>query len=188
MAIREALSFLLHDEQRHHREERLVTRQNIVRSAKRDEINRVEHERTSDRETKKKADCDMTDVEATKSNDGQLVRIRVGGVPEHFNEPWQIALEERWFEEEGLDVQWHSVREGTGAMIDQLKAKEIALIVALTEGIINEISNGSNVRLLGNYVQSPLLWSVIAGMTVGAVAAGTSHSDRIIVHRKILTD
>ena len=150
------LSYFVTDEQRHHRKERLVAGQSIVRSAKRDETSVSERDR---------GEGEMANVEAAKTNDGQLVRIRVGGVPEHFNEPWQIALEERWFEEEGLDVQWHSVREGTGAMINQLKGKEIDVIVALTEGLINEISNGSNVRLLGTYVQSPLLWSVSTGMT-----------------------
>ena len=89
--------------------------------------------------------------------------LRVGGVPEHFNEPWQIALEKKLFEKQGIEVQWHSIKEGTGAMINKLKSNEVDIIVALTEGLINSIVNGSDIRLIGTYVQSPLLWSISTG-------------------------
>lgn len=91
--------------------------------------------------------------------------LRVAGVPEHFNEPWMMAIEENRFSAQGLDLQWHAVKEGTGAMIQKLKSNEVDVIVALTEGLINDIAGGSNVRLLGTYVQSPLVWSVSTGMT-----------------------
>ena len=89
--------------------------------------------------------------------------IRVAGVPEHFNEPWQIGIEDGLFSEAGIDLQWVSVKEGTGAMINLLKSKEVDVIVALTEGLIKEIAGemgSSPVRLLGTYVHSSLLWSI----------------------------
>ena len=90
--------------------------------------------------------------------------MRVAGVPEHFNEPWQIAFEEKLFEKKGVDVQWISIREGTGAMIDKLQKEQVDLIVALTEGLINSIANGcDDICLVGTYVQSPLTWSVSTG-------------------------
>lgn len=89
-----------------------------------------------------------------------LFQIRVGGVPEHFNEPWIIGLENNYFLNEGIDLKWNSIKEGTGAMINKLKSNEIDLIVALTEGLINEIINGSSIRLIGTYVQSSLTWSI----------------------------
>jgi sulfonate transport system substrate-binding protein len=49
-------------------------------------------------------------------------------------------------------------------MINKLKSNEIDIIVALTEGLINEISKGSDIRLIGTYVQSPLTWSVSTGL------------------------
>lgn len=89
-----------------------------------------------------------------------LFKIRVGGVPEHFNEPWIIGLEKNYFLNEGIDLQWNPIKEGTGAMINKLKSNEIDLIIALTEGLINEIINGSEIRLIGTYVQSSLTWSI----------------------------
>ncbi|CAF1404384.1 unnamed protein product [Adineta ricciae] len=90
--------------------------------------------------------------------------IRVAGVPEHFNEPWMIGIEENLFLNEQIQIEWHSIKEGTGAMINKLKSNEVDLIIALTEGLINEISKGSDIRLIGTYVQSPLTWSVSTGI------------------------
>jgi cyclopropane fatty-acyl-phospholipid synthase-like methyltransferase/ABC-type nitrate/sulfonate/bicarbonate transport system substrate-binding protein len=89
--------------------------------------------------------------------------LRVAGVPEHFNEPWKICFEENLFLKQGINIEWHSVKEGTGAMINKLKSNEVDIIVALTEGLINDIANGSDIRLIGTYVQSPLVWSVSTG-------------------------
>ncbi|CAF0818946.1 unnamed protein product [Rotaria sordida] len=94
------------------------------------------------------------------NNNNNIGIIRVAGVPEHFNEPWKIGLEENLFKKQGIDIEWYSVKEGTGAMINKLKSNEVDVIVALTEGLINDIANGSDIRLIGTYVQSPLVWSV----------------------------
>ncbi|CAF4759574.1 unnamed protein product, partial [Rotaria sp. Silwood2] len=105
-------------------------------------------------------------MEVNKMNDidnNDLPIIRVAGVPEHFNEPWRIGLEKNLFKNEGIDIEWYSVKEGTGSMINKLKSNEVDVIVALTEGLINDIANGSDIRLLGTYVQSPLVWSVSTG-------------------------
>ncbi|CAF0870934.1 unnamed protein product [Rotaria sp. Silwood1] len=105
-------------------------------------------------------------MEVNKLNDidnNNLPTIRVAGVPEHFNEPWKIGLEENLFKNQGINIEWYSVKEGTGSMINKLKSNEVDVIVALTEGLINDIANGSDIRLLGTYVQSPLVWSVSTG-------------------------
>jgi cyclopropane fatty-acyl-phospholipid synthase-like methyltransferase len=49
-------------------------------------------------------------------------------------------------------------------MINKLKSNEVDIIVALTEGLINDIANGSDLRLIGTYVESPLVWSVSTGL------------------------
>jgi len=97
-------------------------------------------------------------------NEKEYPVLRVAGVPEHFNEPWKIALEENLFKEQGIEIEWHSVKEGTGAMINKLKSNEVDVIVALTEGLINDIANGSDIRLIGTYVESPLLWAISTGI------------------------
>ncbi|CAF2035606.1 unnamed protein product [Rotaria magnacalcarata] len=101
-------------------------------------------------------------MEAITTNDIKI--IRVAGVPEHFNEPWKIGLEENLFKNEGIHIEWYSIKEGTGAMINKLKSNEVDVIVALTEGLINDIANGSDIRLIGTYVESPLIWSVSTGI------------------------
>jgi hypothetical protein len=66
--------------------------------------------------------------------------VRVGGVPEHFNYSWHIAIERKLFESAGVHVQWVEIKEGTGAMIQQLKDEKVDLIIALTEGLVSEIA------------------------------------------------
>ncbi|CAF1085802.1 unnamed protein product [Rotaria sordida] len=102
----------------------------------------------------------MNKDDNNNKNNNNIGIIRVAGVPEHFNEPWKIGLEENLFKKQGIDIEWYSVKEGTGAMINKLKSNEVDVIVALTEGLINDIANGSDIRLIGTYVQSPLVWSV----------------------------
>lgn len=86
--------------------------------------------------------------------------IRIGGVPEHFNLPWHLALEEGLFQKAGVSVEWVEFPEGTGAMNKALRAKEIDLAVILTGGIIKDIANGNPSKILQLYVSSPLLWGV----------------------------
>ena len=40
------------------------------------------------------------------SNPGDFIGLKVGGVPEHFNYPWRLAIEEGLFREEGLSLHW----------------------------------------------------------------------------------
>lgn len=89
--------------------------------------------------------------------------IRVGGVPEHFNYPWQMAIDRCIFEKHGVEVEWHVIKEGTGAMISALKGGKVDVIVALSEGLVSDIAKGSDLRLLGTYVESPLCWAVSVG-------------------------
>jgi len=86
-----------------------------------------------------------------------------GGVPEHFNHPWHMGMKEGHFASVGLEVQWHEIKNGTGAMMDALHNNEVDVIVALTEGLVAEIVKGSDIRLLGTYVESPLNWGIITG-------------------------
>ena len=85
--------------------------------------------------------------------------IRVGGVPEHFNHPWKLAN----FAAHGVEVEWIVQKCGTGAMIAELEAGNLDIIIALTEGLVSKIVKGSDIRLLGTYVASPLCWAVSTG-------------------------
>lgn len=94
--------------------------------------------------------------------------VRVGGVPEHFNYPIKLAQQKKFFEKHGVEVEWVVMKCGTGQMIEALKAGEVDMIIALTEGLVKDIAQGSDLRLLATYVESPLCWSVSAGRNAAA--------------------
>ncbi|MFC4635834.1 substrate-binding domain-containing protein [Dokdonia ponticola] len=89
-----------------------------------------------------------------------MKQLKIGGVPEHFNLPWHLAMEEGLFKKAGVSVEWIEFPEGTGAMNKALRAEEIDLAVILTGGVIKDIANGNPSKILQLYVSSPLLWGV----------------------------
>lgn len=91
--------------------------------------------------------------------------IRVIGVPEHFNLPWHMAIEEGAFEERGIQLEWTDVPEGTGKMCQLLKDDEADLAIILTEGIIKSIIEGNPARIIQGYIASPLLWGIHVAAT-----------------------
>ncbi len=99
--------------------------------------------------------------------------IRIAGVPEHFNLPWHLCIENGEFNEVDIDLQWTDVPEGTGKMCQMLRDNETDIAIILTEGILKDISNGNPSSIVQIYVQSPLLW----GIHVGAQSAYQKRSD-----------
>ncbi len=89
-----------------------------------------------------------------------MTELRVGGVPEHFNLPFHLAIEDGMFEEKGITVKWVEFPDGTGAMNKALRNNEIDLAIILTGGIIKDIANGNPSKIIQNYVSSPLIWGV----------------------------
>lgn len=86
--------------------------------------------------------------------------IRVGGVPEHFNLPWHLSIDDGTFKKVNLDVQWRDFPDGTGAMCKALRNEEIDAAVILTEGIVKDILNGNQVKIVQEYISSPLIWGI----------------------------
>ena len=99
--------------------------------------------------------------------------IKIAGVPEHFNLPWHLCLENGEFEEAGIDLQWTDVPEGTGKMCQMLRDGETDIAVILTEGIVKDINAGNSSKIVQVYVESPLIW----GIHVDAKSNYTSLSD-----------
>ena len=89
-----------------------------------------------------------------------MKKVRIIGVPEHFNLPWHLAIEEGVFEERGIDLVWTDIPEGTGKMAEMLAQEKTDLAIILTEGIIKSISHGNSVKIVQEYVSSPLLWGI----------------------------
>ncbi|NDI98762.1 ABC transporter substrate-binding protein [Flavobacterium sp. LaA7.5] len=86
--------------------------------------------------------------------------IKIAGVPEHFNLPWHLCLEEGAFKAKNIDVQWIDVPEGTGKLCQMLRSNETDIAVILTEGIIKDIAAGNDSKIVQVYVQSPLIWGI----------------------------
>ncbi len=84
----------------------------------------------------------------------------IGGVPEHFNLPWYIALRDKKFNEKGLNLRWKDYPGGTGQMSRALREKEIDMAVILTEGMVRDIIKGNESKIVQVFVKSPLLWGI----------------------------
>lgn len=86
--------------------------------------------------------------------------IKIAGVPEHFNLPWHLAIENGDFEKENINLQWTDVPEGTGKMCQMLRDGETDIAVILTEGIVKDIFAGNPSKIVQVYVESPLIWGI----------------------------
>jgi len=86
--------------------------------------------------------------------------IKIAGVPEHFNLPWHLAIEDKEFEAKNIDLQWTDVPEGTGKMCQMLRDGETDIAVILTEGIVKDIVAGNQSKIVQVYVESPLIWGI----------------------------
>ena len=89
-----------------------------------------------------------------------MKRINIGGVPEHFNLAWYLALKNGEFKDEGINLRWKDYFGGTGAMNKGLREGEIDMAVILTEGIIKDIIDGNPSKIVQTFVQSPLIWGI----------------------------
>jgi len=101
----------------------------------------------------------MPSVWQTGCMTGKIV-LSIGGVPEHFNLPWHLALEEGVFAEVGIDLQWVDCPGGTGEMARGLEDGRLDLALPLSEGAVAAIARGVPMRLLQWYVRSPLIWGI----------------------------
>ncbi|MEN2403119.1 substrate-binding domain-containing protein [Flavobacterium sp. MC2016-06] len=86
--------------------------------------------------------------------------VKIVGVPEHFNLPWHLCIENGEFEAENIDLQWKNIPEGTGKMCQMLRDGEADIAVILTEGIVKDIVAGNPSKIVQIYVQSPLIWGI----------------------------
>lgn len=104
--------------------------------------------------------------------------IRVGGVPEHFNLPWHLAMESGRFADIGVHVDWTTFAGGTGQMCQALQNGDIDICVLLTEGIIKAMINGLDAKIISQYIDSPLIWGVHT-----AAANSLKSYDQVFEHR-----
>ena len=87
-------------------------------------------------------------------------QVRIAGVPEPYNLPWHLGMEKGRFAVAGIDLEWHTVPEGTGRMCQMLRNDELDMAVLVTEGAVRDILNGGPHRIVSTFVVSPLPWGV----------------------------
>ena len=105
-------------------------------------------------------------------------RLRLAAVPEQVNIPLLLCLEHGIFARYGLDVEHRVVPEGTGKMLDLLEAGEVDVALTVTDGFIaGRAGGGRKVRLVGTFVESPLVWAVACSGRCEGAASLTSLSD-----------
>lgn len=86
--------------------------------------------------------------------------VKIVGVPEHFNFPWLMAIEEGAFKTRGINLVWTDVPEGTGKMCTMLEEGQADLAIILTEGIVKSIIEGNPVKIIQEYIATPLQWGI----------------------------
>ncbi|MDD3004069.1 substrate-binding domain-containing protein [Flavobacterium sp.] len=111
-------------------------------------------------------------------------RIRIAGVPEHFNFPWQLSIENRDFESQNIDLQWTNVPEGTGKLCQMLRNNETDLAVILTEGIIKDILAGNSSKIVQVYVKTPLIWGIHVAANSNFYTLNDLKNTRAAISRK----
>ena len=89
-----------------------------------------------------------------------MKQVRIAGVPEHFNLPWHMCMENGEFNEAGIDLQWTDVPEGTGKMCQMLRENETDIAIVLTEGIIKDLTENNHSSIVQIFVKSPLIWGI----------------------------
>lgn len=112
-----------------------------------------------------------------------MKKVRIIGVPEHFNLPWHLAMEEGAFEDRGIHLEWTDVPEGTGKMCQMLQEGEADLGIILTEGIIRSISQGNPCKIVQEYISSPLLWGIHVAAGSSRQSLESLQGDRVAISR-----
>ncbi|MGI9595824.1 MAG: PhnD/SsuA/transferrin family substrate-binding protein [Acidimicrobiales bacterium] len=84
--------------------------------------------------------------------------LKLGGVPEHFNLPWHLALESGDLDD--VQAVWEDQSGGTGQMLSKLASGDLDVASILTEGTVSAIDKGLPVTIVQVYVSTPLQWGI----------------------------
>ncbi len=107
----------------------------------------------------------------------------MGGVPEHFNLPWQLAAERDVFSNYDIDLSWTMYAGGTGAMTQAISNDSLDLAILLTEGFISAASDGLEASIAKVYIDTPLVWGIYSGAQSTIQQVDTFHNKRIAISR-----
>ena len=111
--------------------------------------------------------------------------MHLGGVPEHFNLPWHLAMESPELDSglAGMKLEWEDQPGGTGEMLAKLVDGELDIVSILTEGTVKAIADGMPITIIQVYVESPLQWGVFVPGQSDFVELAELEGARIAVSR-----
>ena len=89
-----------------------------------------------------------------------MEKIRLGGVPEHFNLPIHLAIEQGWFSDENIQIEWLDFPGGSGDMKEALRNGEADMCILLTEGVVTDILKGNPSKIVSGFVKTSLTWGI----------------------------
>ncbi|RIV68667.1 substrate-binding domain-containing protein [Flagellimonas aequoris] len=112
-----------------------------------------------------------------------MKKVKIIGVPEHFNLPWHLAMEDGAFEDRGIQLDWTDVPEGTGKMAQMLQNGETDLAIILTEGMVKSISQGNPSKIAQVFVASPLLWGIHVAASSTRKSIKDIENDKVAISR-----
>lgn len=110
-------------------------------------------------------------------------KIRCIGVPEHFNLPWHLAIEDGSFQQHGVTLLWNDEPKGTGAMCQSLRDGATDLAVMVTTGTIRECLKNPELTVVGTYVDTPLIWGVHAPKNCDSDILNHLHEAKFAISR-----
>jgi sulfonate transport system substrate-binding protein len=111
------------------------------------------------------------------------MKLKLGGVPEHFNYMWQLSAAKELMRSYGIVYDWTDYPGGTGSMIQALDTDELDMAIMLTEGAIAGIADGKAYKILFPFVMSPLLWGVFTSATRKRELPATLETARFAISR-----
>ncbi|NVK22658.1 MAG: ABC transporter substrate-binding protein [Kangiellaceae bacterium] len=92
------------------------------------------------------------------------INLSIGGVPEHFNLPWRLAIGSGILKQHNIQATWQDFHSGTGAMVQALNDGDVDVATLLTEGAIAALAkvpeHQRQFELYAFYTQTPLIWGV----------------------------
>lgn len=112
-----------------------------------------------------------------------MKNVKIIGVPEHFNLPWHLAMEDGAFEDRGIQLTWTDVPEGTGKMAQMLQDGQTDLAIILTEGMVKSISQGNPSKIVMEYISSPLLWGIHVAADSPRKSVSELKDDKVAISR-----
>jgi ABC-type nitrate/sulfonate/bicarbonate transport system substrate-binding protein len=89
-----------------------------------------------------------------------MEKMRIIGVPEHFNYPWRKLVEAQPFEKDEIILEWKDEPKGSGAMNRAIREGDTDLAIILTESFIKDKIEGNSGKIIGFHVRSPLVWGI----------------------------